>query len=177
MVARVRKRFGINRIVFVGDRSMITTAQINEDLRGVEGLDWISALRTEGIRKLMAAGTIQMSLFDRQDLAEVSSDLFPDERWLVCRSQRPIYHSNEDRTGSHVFICMLAYYVQWHMREKLRGGLFAEGDQDASALSAARLRATRHRRRITQSTSAAPATVTETAHFISATFVKKLRKI
>jgi transposase len=259
MVARVRKRFGINRIVFVGDRGMITSARINEDLRGVEGLDWISALRSEGIRKLMAAGTIQMSLFDRQDLAEVSSDLFPAERLIVCRnpalaqertrkreallvateekleairratsrgrnplrgeqaislrvgkeigkfkmakhfeltitkdsfsycrkeqqireeaaldglyvvrsnvekkqmeservvatykslakverafrcmktvdlSLRPIYHSNEDRIRSHVFICMLAYYVEWHMREKLRGVLFAEEDQDGAA--------------------------------------------
>ena len=52
IVATARKRFGINRLVFVGDRGMITSARINEDLRGVDGLDWISALRTEGIRKL-----------------------------------------------------------------------------------------------------------------------------
>ena len=47
---------------------MITSARINEDLRGVAGLDWISALRSEGIRKLRAAGVIQMSLFDKQVL-------------------------------------------------------------------------------------------------------------
>ena len=259
IVARVRKRFGINRIVFVGDRGMITTARINEDLRSVEGLAWISALRSEGIRKLMEAGAIQMSLFDRQDLAEVSSDLFPGERLIVCRnpvlaaerarkreallvatetileairvatsrernplrgeqaislrvgkeigkfkmakhfeltitkdsfsycrkeqqireeaaldglyvvrgnveqkamdsermvatykslamierafrcmktvdlSLRPIYHRNEDRIRSHVFICMLAYYVEWHMREKLRPVLFAEDDPEGAA--------------------------------------------
>jgi transposase len=258
IVARVRKRFGINRIVFVGDRGMITTARINEDLRGVEGLDWISALRTEGIRKLMEAGTIQMSLFDNQDLAEVTSELFPGERLVVCRnpalaeersrkreallvateknleairlavlrarnplrgeqaislrvgkeigkfkmakhfeltitkntfsycrkeqriqaeaaldglyvvrssvekkqmdsdrvvanykslarverafrclktvdlSLRPIYHRNEERIRSHVFICMLAYYVEWHMREKLRPVLFADDDREAA---------------------------------------------
>ena len=86
IVARARKRFGINRIVFVGDRGMITSARINEDLRGVEGLDWISALRTEGIRKLREAGAIQMSLFDKQDLAEVTSEHFPDERLVVCRN-------------------------------------------------------------------------------------------
>jgi transposase len=259
IVARVRKRFGINRIVFVGDRGMITTARINEDLRGVEGLAWISALRSEGIRKLMEAGTIGMSLFDRQDLAEVSSDLFPGERLIVCRNPalavertrkreallaateekleairlatsrrrnplrgekaislrvgkevgkfkmakhfeltitknsfsycrkeqqiqeeaaldglyvvrgnvetkqmdsermvatykslatverafrcmktddlqlRPIFHRNEDRIRSHVFICMLAYYVEWHMREKLRPVLFAEDDPAGAA--------------------------------------------
>ena len=254
IVARVRKRFGINRIVFVGDRGMITTARINEDLRDVAGVDWISALRTEGIHKLCHAGAIQMSLFEKQDLAEVTSEHFPDERLVVCRnpalaeerarkresllqateekleairvatsrcrnplrgeseiglrvgkvinkhkvgkhfeltitddsftysrnepqiqeeaaldglyvirssvdkeqmdseqvvetykslakverafrcmktvdlSLRPIYHHNEDRIRSHVFICMLAYYVEWHMRERLRPTLFAEDD-------------------------------------------------
>ena len=259
IVARARKRFGINRIVFVGDRGMITSARINEDLRGVDGLDWISALRTEGIRKLRDAGAIQMSLFDKQDLAEVTSEHFPDERLVVCRnpalaeqrarkrnellkateaklepirratlrkqnplrgekeialrvgkvigkhkmekhfeltitnnsfaytrnednireeaaidglyvvrssvakmqmnservvetykslakverafrclktvdlSLRPIYHRNEDRIRSHVFLCMLAYYVEWHMREKLRPVLFADDDQESAA--------------------------------------------
>ena len=52
IVSRVRERFHIDRVVFVGDRGMITTARIDEDLRGVEGLNWISALRSEGIRKL-----------------------------------------------------------------------------------------------------------------------------
>ena len=262
IVARARKRFGINRIVFVGDRGMITSARINEDLRGVDGLDWISALRTEGIRKLREAGAIQLSLFDKQDLAEVTSEHFPEERLVVCRnlalaeerarkrnellkatedklepirlatlrtrnplrgekeiglrvgkvinkykmakhfdltitensltytrheekireeaaidglyvvrssvdkkqmnseqvvetykslakverafrcmktvdlSLRPIYHRNEDRIRSHVFICMLAYYVEWHMREKLRPVLFADDDQ--ATASAAR---------------------------------------
>ncbi|MBI2477759.1 MAG: IS1634 family transposase [Planctomycetia bacterium] len=259
IVGRARKRFGINRIVFVGDRGMITTARINEDLRGVEGLDWISALRSEGIRKLLEAGTIQMSLFDQQDLAEVTSEHFPGERLVVCRnpalaeqrarkrkelleateaqlepirlatlrtrnplrgeqeiglrvgqvigkhkmakhfdvtitknsftyarheqrirdeaaldglyvvrssvakkhmdsdrvvehykslakverafrcmktvdlSLRPIYHRNDDRIRSHVFICMLAYYVEWHMRESLRPVLFADEDRESAA--------------------------------------------
>jgi hypothetical protein len=86
IVETARQRFGVNRIIFVGDRGMITSARINEDLRSVSGLDWISALRTEGIRKLCEAGTIQMSLFDQHDLAEVTSDYFPDERLVVCRN-------------------------------------------------------------------------------------------
>ena len=86
IVARVRKRFGIDRVVFVGDRGMITTARINEDLRDVEGLDWISALRSEGIRKLVKAEVVQRSLFDEQDLAEVSCPDFPGERLIVCRN-------------------------------------------------------------------------------------------
>ena len=237
---------------------MITSARINEDLRGIKGLDWISALRTEGIRKLMEADAIQMSLFETQDLAEVTSAEFPGERLVVCRnlalaqerarkreellkatekklepirlattrarnplrgeqaialrvgkvigkhkmakhfeltitdecfsycrkeeqvqeeaaldglyvvrssvdkkrmdseqvvatykslakverafrclktvdlSLRPIYHRNEERIRSHVFICMLAYYVEWHMREQLRGVLFADDDREAA---------------------------------------------
>ena len=261
IVARVRKRFGINRIVFVGDRGMITSARINEDLRDVDGLDWITALRGDGIRMLYDAGTIQRSLFDNQDLAELTSEHFPDERLVVCRnpllaeerrrkreallklteaklkpicaatrrksnplrgekeiglrvgkvinqhkvakhfdititndsltfsrlqgridaeaaldglyvvrssvdkkqmdservvetykslskversfrclktvdlSLRPIYHQNDDRIRSHVFICMLAYYVEWHMRERLRPILFAEDDPHAARAS------------------------------------------
>lgn len=259
LVAHARQRFGIQRIIFVGDRGMITSARIKEDLRDVDGLDWISALRTEGIRKLRDAGTIQMSLFDKKDLAEVTSEHFPGERLVVCRnpalaeqrarkrielleateaklepirlatqrkgnplrgekeiglrvgkvigkykmakhfcltitkdsftytrneelireeatldglyvvrsnvdakrmdsdrvvenykslakverafrcmktvdlSLRPIYHRNDDRIRSHVFICMLAYYVEWHMREKLRPLLFADDDGESAA--------------------------------------------
>lgn len=271
IVARARQRFGINRLVFVGDRGMITSARINEDLRGVEGLDWISALRSEGIRQLREAGAIQMSLFDKQDLAEVTSEHFPGERLVVCRnpalaeqrarkrnellqatedqlepirlatlrkrnplrgekeiglrvgkvigqhkmakhfdltisensfayarqetsireeaaldglyvvrssvdqkqmnseqvvetykslakverafrclktvdlSLRPIYHRNDDRIRSHVFICMLAYYVEWHMREKLRAVLFADDDQEAAAAARASIVASAER--------------------------------
>ena len=85
-VNTIRKRFGITQIVFVGDRGMITSKRINEDLRDVEGLDWITALRSESIRKLMQQGTIQQSLFDEMDLAEVTSDDFPGERLIVCRN-------------------------------------------------------------------------------------------
>ena len=62
LVGQVRRRFGIERVVFVGDRGMITSARINEDLCEVDGLDWISALRSEGIRKLVDAGLVQRSL-------------------------------------------------------------------------------------------------------------------
>ena len=258
IVTRVRKRFGINRVIFVGDRGMITTARIKEDLRDVKGLDWITALRTEGIRKLVKARAIQRSLFDERDLAEVTSEDFPGERLVVCRNPeladerarkreellqatekklepirqatlrkrqplrgedkiglrvgkvvgkykmqkhfeltitndsftytrnheaieaeaaldglyvvrtsvdaetmgteevvrtykslshverafrclktvdlrlRPIYHHNDDRIRAHVFICMLAYYVEWHMREKLQSILFDDHDRQTA---------------------------------------------
>lgn len=261
IVQRVRKRFGIERVVFVGDRGMITSARIREDLRDVDGLDWISALRSEGIRKLVDSTLIHRSLFDEHELAEIVSEDFPGERLIVCRNPlladerarkreellqaterklepirlatlrktnplrdrkniglrvgkvigqykmekhfeltitddsltytrraenitaealldglyvvrtsvvaeamnadrvvwtykslsrverafrsmktvdlqlRPIYHHKDDRIRSHVFVCMLAYYVEWHMRERLREVLFDDCDRAAAEAS------------------------------------------
>jgi hypothetical protein len=261
MVACVRRRFGIERVIFVGDRGMITSARIREDLQGIEGLDWISALRSDGIRKLIDAQLVQPSLFDQRDLAEITSDDFPGERLVVCRNPRlaeertrkreellaatekhlepirqatlrptrplrgkaeialqvgkvinqykmqkhfeltiaddsfsyvrnhpkiraeqlldglyvvrtsvapqtmnsehvvetykslsqverafrcmktvdlqvrPIYHHNDDRIRAHVFLCMLSYYVEWHMRQRLRDVLFDDCDREAARAS------------------------------------------
>jgi hypothetical protein len=85
-IQKIRCRFGIQRVVLVGDRGMITEARIREDLRGIEGLDWISALRAPAIRKLVAEGSLQPSLFDQVDLGEISSGEYPDERLVVCRN-------------------------------------------------------------------------------------------
>ena len=261
IVSRVRKRFGIERVVFVGDRGMITSARIKEDLRDVDGLDWISALRSDGIRKLIKAKLVQRSLFDECDLAEITSEEFPGERLVVCRNPqladerarkreellqaterqlepirqatlrktrplrgeeaiglrvgkvinkykmekhfeltitqnsftfqrkeekikeeklldglyvvrtsvpqkkmnservvetykslshverafrclktvdlqlRPIYHHKDDRIRAHVFLCMLSYYVEWHMRERLREVLFDDCDRESARAS------------------------------------------
>jgi hypothetical protein len=259
LVQGVRKRFGIGRVVFVGDRGMITSARINEDLRDVDGLDWISALRSDGIRKLIAAGHVGRSLFDETDLAEITAEeQFPGERLIVCRNPllagercrkredllratekqldaivqatqrkrsplrgeqqiglrvgkvigryrmakhfdlsitndhfshsrneaniaaeaaldglyvvrtsvdkqtlgadevvsaykslsqverafrslktvdlqvRPIFHHNDDRIRAHVFVCMLAYYVEWHMRDRLSVVLFEDTDRESA---------------------------------------------
>ena len=256
-IEKVRVRFGLERVVFVGDRGLLTSARINEELRPVAGLDWISALRTEQIRTLASeGGPLQLSLFDSTDLAEIRHPDFPDERLIAClnpllkterarkredllqaterdldkivaatqrekralrgqdqiglrvgrvldrfkvgkhfeltitdttfrysRKQaaieaearldgiyvlrtsvpkavlsaedtvraykglaaverafrclktvdlhiRPIYHRLEDRVRAHVFLCMLAYYVEWHMRQALAPLLFAEDDRD-----------------------------------------------
>jgi len=255
LVADVQQRFGIRELIFVGDRGMITSARIREDLAEIEGFDWVSALRTEAIRKLADAGHITRSLLDETDLAEVTDEEhFPGERLVVCRNPlladerdrkrqtlleateveldkivratqrkrnplagkddiglrvgrvigkykmkkhfiltikddhfsyerdesairaeasldgvyvvrssvkedrmtsdelvlkykglaraerafrclktvdlriRPIYHHNDDRIRAHIFLCMLAYYVEWHMRERLRPVMFAETD-------------------------------------------------
>jgi DDE family transposase len=258
-VTKVRKRFGLKRVILVGDRGMITSARIDEDLRGVEGLDWITALRADGLKKLHSQRTIQPSLFDERDLAEVTSPDYPGERLLVCRNPwladerrrkraellsaterdltkiaaatqrvkkplrgqaeiglrvgrvlnshkmgkhfeweitddkftycrkteqiaaeaaldgmyvirtsvgaevlaadqvvarykdlsqvergfrslktvdlkiRPIYHWLDDRIRAHVFLCLLAYYIEWHMRQRLAPVLFDDDDQEDAA--------------------------------------------
>ena len=85
-VDKVRNRFGLTRVVFVGDRGMLTTARIDEELRPVEGLDWVSSLRAPQVRKLVDSGVLQTSLFDQSALAEIAHPDFPGERLIACRN-------------------------------------------------------------------------------------------
>jgi len=83
----VKDTFGLKRMVMVGDRGMITSARI-EALKELDGsYAWITALRAPAIRKLIADdGPLQLSLFDEQDLAEITSPDFPGERLVACRN-------------------------------------------------------------------------------------------
>lgn len=87
-VEKVKDRFGISRLVLVGDRGMITSARIRDDLEPA-GVDWITCLRAPAIKALAAEkGPLQLSLFDDRDLAEISApELFPGERLIVCRNR------------------------------------------------------------------------------------------
>jgi len=255
-VTKVKDAFGIKNLVLVGDRGMITQKQINS-LKDIEGVDWISALKTGGIRELLHSGALQMGLFDERNLFELTHPDFPGERLIACRNPelarmraakrqdllsattqeldkvkgmvekgrltgkgkigvrigrvinkykmakhlalviddhrfdyeirqdqvaaeaaldgiyvirtslpkerisapdavrsykslsdverafrclksidllvRPIRHRLEDRVRAHIFLCMLSYYVEWHMLEAWRGLLFADEDQEAKA--------------------------------------------
>ena len=257
-VEKLQRRFGLERIVLVGDRGMLTGARIREDLAPIDGLRWITTLRAPTIRRLVAAHRITPSLFDERDLAEISSEEFPGERLIVCRNPllaaergrkreellaatekllepivaatrrkanplrgkaeiglrvgnvinrykvakhfvtaiednsftfrrnaekiaaetaldglyivrsnvepeqmdeactvraykdlakveqafrslktadlkvRPFYHRRADRVRAHVLVCMLAYYVEWHMRGKLAPLLFDDHDPQAA---------------------------------------------
>ena len=82
-VQTLRKRFGLQRVVLVGDRGMLTDTQI-ETLRQHPGLGWVSALRHHDIRRLAEDKSVQMSLFDTRNLAEIRSPLYPGERLIVC---------------------------------------------------------------------------------------------
>jgi Transposase DDE domain len=85
-VDKLKARFGLERVVVVGDRGMITSARIRDALAPA-GLDWISALRAPQVQALAADnGPLQLSLFDDRDLAEISSPDYPGERLIICRN-------------------------------------------------------------------------------------------
>jgi hypothetical protein len=254
-ITKIRERFGIARVVLVGDRGMLTDARLREDLRPIQGLDWITALRAPAMQALAADGALQLTLFDQQDLAEITHPDYPGERLIVCKNPmlaeertrkrrellevterdlakiaaatqrakrplrgqarialrvgkvlgrrkvgkhftleitdttfgatrnevaiaqeaaldgiyvirtsvtadrfptieavrsykrlatierafrslktvdlkvRPIHHRKADRVRAHVFLCMLAYYVEWHMRRALAPILFDDDDK------------------------------------------------
>jgi hypothetical protein len=256
-VAKLKARFALERVVLIGDRGMITAARLKETVKPA-GLDWITALRAPAIRGLVEAGTIQLSLFDQRDLAEITAPDYPGERLVVCRNPllaaerarkrgelldatekkltaitarvrrakqplrgkdkialavgavidhykmakhftltiadddvtftrntaqiaaeaaldgvsvlrtslkpetldaaatvgaykqlahaerafrslktvdievRPIHHRRPHRVRAHVFLCMLAYYVEWHMRQALKPILFDDHDKAAA---------------------------------------------
>ena len=251
----VRERFGLERLILVGDRGMLTAARIREELVGVEGVQWITALRAPAIAALVQGGALQLSLFDQRDLVEITHPDYPGERLIVCKNPllaaertrkrqellaaterelatiaaatqrgrrplrgqaaiglrvgkvlgrykvgkhftleitertfhyaraeaaiaeeaaldglyvirtsvgaerlpaaatvqsykrlaeverafrslktvdlhvRPIHHRKPDRVRAHVFLCLLAYYVEWHMRQALKPLLFDDDDK------------------------------------------------
>jgi hypothetical protein len=84
-IDKLKQRFGLSRVVLVGDRGMITSARIRAELAPA-GLDWITALRAPQIRALVDAGAFQLSLFDERDLAEITAPEFPGERLVVCKN-------------------------------------------------------------------------------------------
>ena len=101
-VARLKDEWGIERFVVVGDRGMISQKGIDE-LKTHPGVDWITALKSAQIRCLK---TIDLKV-------------------------RPIHHRLAERVRAHLFLCLLAYYVKWHMREAWRAMLFADEDPTA----------------------------------------------
>ena len=256
-VAKLKQRFGLDHVVLVGDRGMITQARIPEDIKPA-GLDWITALRAPAIRGLLEGGAFQMSLFDDRAMAAITSPDFPGERLILCRNHalaaerarkredllqaterdlariaaavrrkrqplagkaeigmavgavigkhnmakhfaleiadatfafarktaaiaaeaaldglyavrtslpatalddsatvrsykslalvehairsmktvdlhvRPVYHWLPDRVRAHVFLCMLGYYLEWHMRQRLAPMLYDDDDKQAA---------------------------------------------
>src|SRR5438034_1994248 len=103
IVTVVRDKFGLDKMVMVGDRGMITSAriqalnQLEDGTARQDGYGWITALRAPAIKKLMAdGGPLQMSLFDQQNLAEITSPDYPGERLIACRN--PVLAADRART-------------------------------------------------------------------------------
>ena len=84
-ISKLKTRFGSTRVCLVGDRGMLTSARIRDELRPA-ALDWISALRAPQIKALVEADALQLSLFDEQNLVEIDSPDYPGERLVCCRN-------------------------------------------------------------------------------------------
>src|SRR3981081_4492482 len=84
-IAKLKERFDLDRVVLVGDRGMITEARIRQEVKPAD-LDFITALRAPAIRKLVDAGELQPSLFDKRDLGETPSPDYPGQPLVVCRN-------------------------------------------------------------------------------------------
>ena len=84
-IAKIKHRFGLTRVVLVGDRGMITDARLQAEVKPAD-LDWITALRAPAIRGLVEGGVLQLTLFDQRNMAAITSPDFPGERLIVCRN-------------------------------------------------------------------------------------------
>ncbi len=101
-VQRLRTDFGIERMVMVGDRGMISQKAIDE-MRDTEGVGWITALKSVSIRALVEQGQLQLGLFDERNLLELSSPDYPGERLMACRNPqlaRLRAHKREELLGA-----------------------------------------------------------------------------
>lgn len=95
-VEKIRVSFGMEQFVMIGDRGMITQKQIDV-LKTMEGMDWITALRSEGVKKLVNGGPIQMGLFDERNLFEIHHDDYPGERLVACLNHELAYRRDKKR--------------------------------------------------------------------------------
>ncbi|MEN7974125.1 MAG: IS1634 family transposase, partial [Verrucomicrobiota bacterium] len=95
-VERLQGAFNLNSVVLVGDRGMISQRQVDA-LKGRSGVDWITALKSGAIRKLMDFGAIQLTLFDERNLFEFSHADFPGEKLVACRNPELAYRRKHKR--------------------------------------------------------------------------------
>ncbi len=97
-VERLQGAFNLKSVVLVGDRGMISQKQVDE-LKGRAGVDWITALKTGAIRKLVDAKAIQLSLFDERNLFELTHADFPGEKLVACRNPDLAFRRKHKRTA------------------------------------------------------------------------------
>ena len=84
-LGKMKEAFGLDLVVFVGDRGMLAQTVIDE-MRDREGFEWITALKSGSLQKLRAEGSLQLGLFDERNLFEFKSERYPGERLVACRN-------------------------------------------------------------------------------------------
>ena len=85
-IEKVVKEFNMERVIFVGDRGMVTEAKIRDEFRNHPTVQWITALRSVSIGALVNDGALQLLLFDDRDMAEIRHVDYPGERLIACRN-------------------------------------------------------------------------------------------
>lgn len=123
-LAKLTTRFGLTQIVLVADRGMVTKANI-EQLAAADGVEWITALKAPQVKKLAKTGTLQPSLFDEINLAEITSEEFPGERLVVCRN--PLVAAERTRKREELLAATESELEPIRARVE-RGGLIDAGE-------------------------------------------------
>jgi hypothetical protein len=141
-IEKLKGRFGLSHVVVVSDRGMVTQANI-ELLRAHERVDWITALKAPTIKKLARTGIFQPSLFDQQNLAEITDPKdFPGERLIVCRN--PLVASQRARTRDELLAATETDLAE--IAQRVRNGTLLGADQIGLAVGPAvkRFRVKKH---------------------------------
>ncbi len=138
-VDKVKDRFGIGRVVLVGDRGMLTAARLREDVAPAS-LDWITALRAPQVKALVRGGDLQLTLFYVNDLAEITSPDFPGERQLSLFDVQDLAEiTSLEFPGERLVACMNPFLEAERARK--RESLLAATEADLAKIAAACTRA------------------------------------
>ena len=143
-IDKLKTRFELTNIALVGDRGMLTSARIRDELRPAH-LDWISALRAPQIKTLVEDGALQLSLFDEQNLFEITHPDYPGERLVCChnpaladeraRKRAELLAATENTTAGHRRSHPPPTpAVTRHRQDRPAGGQGAQQVQDGQAL-------------------------------------------
>jgi len=131
-IQKLKTRFGLQAVIVVSDRGMVTKANI-ELLRDTDGAGWITALKAPQIKKLAATGTLQLSLFDQTNLAEITAPDYPGERLVVCRN--PLVGA--ERTRKREDLLAATEHGLAEIAQRLRRGTLTGADQIGLAVGPA----------------------------------------
>jgi hypothetical protein len=128
-IAKLRRRFGLTTLVLVIDRGMVTKANL-EALAAEQGVGWITALKAPQVKKLVKEGSLQLSLFDETNLAEIESADYPGERLVVCRN--PLVAAERARKRDDLLAATEAALAA--IKQRVEAGTLAGATQIALAV-------------------------------------------